>query len=175
MFVATSLGGKVKTVLAGGLLLFGATACANRDWSDWAKVQALAVETRTEVQLHKEVVPQGNRKVKGRLHAVTDDSITLQLKDGQQRTLRKQEVHRVGIRKPISKWKLILGTLARTTGYIGGCYIWGDGPSGELLLIVIPAATGVEIWSQMQMWKVYEAGPSAKSPTGNRHAGTRNP
>ena len=111
MLLATSPG-RVKTFLAGGLLLFGVIACANRDWSDWANVQALTAESRTEGQLHKDAVPQGKRKIKGLLHAVTDDSITLRLKDGQRRSLRKQEVHRVSIREPFSKWRLFWGTLA---------------------------------------------------------------
>ena len=169
MLLATSPE-RVKTFLAGGLLLFGAIACANRDWSDWANVQALTAESRTEVQLHKDAVPQGKRKIKGLLHAVTDDSITLRLKDGQRRSLRKQEVHRVSIREPFSKWRLFWGTLTRTAGYIGGCYLWGDGPTGESLLIGIPAAIGTETWWQLQMWKVYQADPHQ-----SRQPATRQP
>ena len=166
----TTSRGKVKTVLLGGLLLLGAMACANRDWSDWARVQALTADTGTEVQLHKDSVPQGNRKIKGRLHEVTTDFITLRLKDGQRRTLEKQDVHRVLTREPFSKWRLFLGTLARTAGYIGGCYLWGDGPTGESLLIGIPAAIGSETWWQLQMWKVYQADPHQ-----SRQPATRQP
>ena len=90
----TTSPGKLRAVLSVGLLLFGAMACANRDWSDWTKVQALTADTRTEVQLHKDAVTRQNRKIKGRLYAVTDDSITLRLKDGQRPTLKKQDIIR---------------------------------------------------------------------------------
>ena len=154
--------GLVKFILPGAVLLVGLTACATR--SDWAAVQGLRAKNITEVQLHKDAAPQGNRKIEGRLDSVTDDSITLRLKDGQKCTLRKQEVHQVRTRQPFSKWRLFLGALARTAGYIGGCYLWGDGPTGEMLAIALPAAFGSEIWSQLHMWKVYEDDPHQSSP-----------
>ena len=172
MLVATSPG-KVKTILAGGLLLVGTTACANRNWSDWAKVQALTAETRTEVQLHKEVVPQGNRKIRGRLHAVTDDSITLRLKDGQRRTLEKQDIHKVLNRAPFSKGRLLLGALSSTAGYLLGNYLVGTDITGGRALFGLSTGFGVEALCQMRMWKVYQA-PTPTSPKGNRQAGTRN-
>lgn len=151
----TASRGRLKAFFLGGLLLFGVTACANRDWSDWSRVQAVEAETRTEVQLHEDAAPWDDRKIKGRLHSVTDDSITLQLKDGQERTVRKQDVHRIGVRKPFSKLKLLLGTLT-TVGEL--FYLVADEPNAEFLALAIPTGVGLETWKQLQMWKVYEAG-----------------
>lgn len=162
----TASRGRLKAFFSGGLLLLGVTACANRDWSDWSRVQAVQAETRTEVQLHEDAAPWDDRKIKGRLHSVTDDSITLQLKDGRQRTVRKQDVQRVGIRKPFSKLKLLLRTLA-TIGELS--YLAADGPNAEFLAITIPTGIGLETWKQLQMRRVYEAGPhqSDQRDTGN--------
>ncbi len=165
---------KVTTFLTGGLLLFGAMGCANRNWSDWAKVQSLKAETRTEVQLHEDAAIQENRKIKGRLLGVSDDSLTLRLKDGQQRTIRKQDVHRVGIRKPFWRWELLWGTLSITAGYVGGAYLWGDVPTGYSLLGIAGGILGAEAWGQVRMCKIYQAAPNSKSLNGNRQAGTAN-
>ena len=160
----TASPGKLKAVLSAGLLLFGVTACANRDWSDWSRVQAVKAETRTEVQLHEDAAPWDDRKIKGRLHSVTDDSITLQLKDGRQRTVHKHDVHRVDIRKPFSKLKLLLRTLA-TIGELS--YLVSDGPNSEFLALTIPTGVGLEIWKQRQMRTVYEAGSHESDQQGN--------
>lgn len=173
----TASAGKVKAVLSGGLLLFGATACANRDWSDWAKLQTLKENTRTEVQLQKNATNQEDLKIKGSLHAVTEDSITLRLRDGRRRTLDRQDVHRVRIRMPFSKRDLLWSTLAATAGYIGGSYLWGDGHDRITrisLLIGIPATLGTEIAWQIRMRKVYEVVPTPKSQEGNWQVGTTN-
>ena len=162
----TASRGRLKAFFSAGLLLLGVTACANRDWSDWSRVQAVQAETRTEVQLHEDAAPWDNRKIKGRLHSVTDDSITLQLKDGRQRTVHKHDVQRVGIRKPFSKLKLLLRTLA-TIGELS--YLVTDGPNAEFLALTIPTGVGLEAWKQLQMRTVYEAGShqSDQRDTGN--------
>ena len=71
--------------------------------SDWPRVQAVSPKTKTEVQLYKDEVPQGSRKIKGRFDSATTDSITLRLKGGQTRTLQKQTVYKVLIHRPFKK------------------------------------------------------------------------
>ena len=95
-----------KTTATGlALLLFLSLlpACAARHMPDWSRVQAVPPKTKTEVQLYKDEVPQGSRKIKGRFDSATDGSITLRLKDGQTRTLEKSDVRKVLTRRPFSK------------------------------------------------------------------------
>ena len=47
------------------------------------------------MQLYKDEAPPENRKIKGRFHSATTDSITLRLKYGQTRTLEKPAVRKV--------------------------------------------------------------------------------
>ncbi len=85
------------------LLLSILPRCAARHMPYWSRVQAVAPRTKTEVQLYKNEAPPGSRKIKGRFLAATADSLTLTLKDGQTRTLRKQAVRKVLIRRPFKK------------------------------------------------------------------------
>ena len=77
--------------------------CAARHMPDWSRGQAVPPQTKIEVQLYKDKAPQGSRKIKGHLHSVTTDSITLKLKDGQARTLEKSAARKVLTRRPFSK------------------------------------------------------------------------
>ena len=154
-------------------MLVGLTACATRDWSDWATVQALTAKNITEVQLHKDAAPQGNRKIKGRLDSVTDDSITLRLKDGQRRTLEKQDIHRVLTREPFSKRIMLLHTLSSAAGFLLGSYIWGNDNFGPLVYI-LPVNFGMSTLVQLEMLKIYQAAPPPTSAVGNKQAGARN-
>ena len=74
--------------------------CAARHMLDWSRVQTVSPNTKTEVQLYKDVAPQGSRKIKGRFDSATTDSLTLKLKDGQTRTLEKSAVGKVLTRRP---------------------------------------------------------------------------
>ena len=65
------------------------------------------------MQLYKDEVPQGSRKIKGRFDSATDGSITLRLKDGQTRTLEKSDVRKVLTRRPFSE------TMARDGSPLG--------------------------------------------------------
>ncbi len=85
------------------LLLSILPDCAARHMPYWSRVQAVAPRTKTEVQLYKDEAPPGSRKIKGRFLAATIDSVTLALKDGQTRTLRKQAVRKVLTRRPFQK------------------------------------------------------------------------
>ena len=98
-----SLFRQTATGLALLLFLSLLPACAARHMPDWSRVQAVSPKTKTEVQLYKDEVPQGSRKIKGRFDSATDGSITLRLKDGQTRTLEKSDVRKVLTRRPFSK------------------------------------------------------------------------
>ena len=169
--------GQIKIILPGAVLLVGLTACATRGWSDWATVQSLTAKNITEVQVHKDAAPQGSRKIKGHVDSVTDDSITLQLKDGQKRTLDKQDIHRVLTRKPFSKTEM-LKTMAATSlgggaGYVLGGYMFGNGDFRPFLYS-LPIALGVSGLVQLKMVRIYEAAPNSKNPRENRQAGNSN-
>ena len=164
----TILPGHVKIILPGAVLLVGLTACATRDW---AAVQALTGERITEVQLHEDVAPQENRKIKGRLDSVTDDSITLRLQDGQRRTFDKQDIHRVLTRRPFSKRTVLMSTLGGVAGYLLGGYIWGN-DSYRPLFYLLPINIGTSTLAQLTMLRIYEAAATPTSPTGNKQGGT---
>ena len=95
-----------KTTATGLMLLLFLSilpSCAARHMPDWSRVQAGPPQAKTEVQLYKDEAPQGSRKIKGRLHSATTDSLTLRLKDGQTRTFQKSDVCKVLTHRPFSK------------------------------------------------------------------------
>ena len=71
--------------------------------TDWSRVQAVPRNRKTVVRLYQDAAPQGNEKIKGRFDSATVDSITLVLQDGQTRTVHKQAVRKVLIRRPFAK------------------------------------------------------------------------
>lgn len=69
---------------------------------DWSKVQRIASGTRTRVILYVDRAPQGKREVKGDFHSATPGCITVTLKRGHTRTLRKQDVTKVLVYRPVA-------------------------------------------------------------------------
>ena len=53
--------------------------------------------------LYQDQAPQESRKIQGRFHSATDDSLTLERKDGQKRTLPKSAVRKVLVHRPLGK------------------------------------------------------------------------
>ena len=93
-------------------LLFSAQApTAEASWGakrDWSRVQAVRPGTRTTVLLHGDLAPRGKRKIKGRFHSATAESITILLGvlgqgQGQTRTVEKGDVRRVLVYRPVGK------------------------------------------------------------------------
>ena len=86
-----------KKTMASGLVVFVLLTvlpgCTARHMPDWSRVQAVSPQTKTFVRLYT------NQKVQGRFHSAADDSLTLTLRDGQERTLPKQSVHKVRTRR----------------------------------------------------------------------------
>ena len=86
-----------KKTMASGLvvsvLLTVLPGCTARHMPDWSRVQAVSPQTKTHVRLYS------NQKVRGSFHSAADDSLTLTLRDGQERTLPKESVHKVLTRR----------------------------------------------------------------------------
>lgn len=94
----TAAGLALVVVLAG----LPSTAAAKTK-SDWSRVQAVPHNTKAVVWLYQDAAPRESRRIKGRFDSATDDSITLVLKDGQTRTVRKEGVRKVLIPRPFKK------------------------------------------------------------------------
>ncbi len=92
-----------KRVTGFALLLTATLSGCARHTPYWSRVQAVAPQTKTWVRLYENEAPRGERKIKGRLHSVAADAVTLEFKDGQMRTLQKQAVRKVLIRRPFAK------------------------------------------------------------------------
>ena len=69
----------------------------------WSPVQAVKPGTPTTVLLYKDQAPKGSRKIQGRFQSATGDSLTLERKDGQKRTLSKSAVRKVLVHRPLGK------------------------------------------------------------------------
>ena len=115
---------------------------AARTLSDWSRIEAVPVGTKTEVQLYDDEAPPDSRRVTGRFHAATADTLTLTLEDltatsSSTRTLVKSAVHSVSVRRPIRKrslgWSiLVAGTAILTLSFTssGDLQLWGAGLFG---------------------------------------------
>ena len=62
---------------------------AARTLSEWSRIEAVPVGTRTEVQLHDDEAPPDSRRVMGRFHSATADTLTLTLDDSSTRPLAR--------------------------------------------------------------------------------------
>ena len=154
-----------KTTATGPVLLFFLpilTSCAARHMPDWSRVQAVPLQTKTEVQLYEDGAPQGSRKVKGRFDSATADSVTLTLKDGQTRRLPKSSVRKVLTRRPFLKRKpgwIALGVAFAITEFFINIDI-GESP------------TTAAFFYGSRMGGIYEVPPEhRKRPTGNPQPG----
>ena len=103
---------------------------AARTLSDWSRIEAVPVGTRTEVQLYDDEAPSDSRRVTGRFHAATADTITLTMDDSSTRTLARSVVHIVSIRRPIRERSLGWSILAAGTVVLAATFASG----GDLVL-----------------------------------------
>ena len=133
------------------LLLVGLPGCAARHLPDWSGVQGVPPDTQTEVQLYKEKAIHGVQKFKGRFLAATNDSVTLNLKDGQDKTFQRESVRRIRIPRP-NKWAkwAALGTPPAIVGALAAT---------GLLTNVLPAFFGVPVFFIPDMMAIYEVPP----------------
>ena len=142
---------------------------AARTLSDWSRIEAVPVGTRTEVQLHDDEAPPDSRRVTGRFHSATADTLTLTLEERSTptRTLAKSAVHIVYVRRPIREryagWgTLVGGTLGLMLYFIG----LPDGltPVGGLVVGAAYAAPSSLIGFFLQRrQRIYEVPPDEAS------------
>lgn len=145
------------------LLLFVLSGCTARNKADWARVQAVVPDTKTEVQLHDDGTPVDDRKFKGRFLSATSDSVTLGFKGGGADTFQKRNIRKVLTQRPVSKrWPawVTLGVSALIVSQLGNL----DGPESNRLYIqlltTLPLTTAVIFGAKMG--GVYENKPSDK-------------
>ena len=165
-----------KTTTTGlALLLFLSIlpGCAARHMPDWSRVQVVPLQTKAEVQLYKDEAPQGIRKIQGRLHLATTDSITLALKDGQTRTLEKSAVRKVRTRRPfLKRWP---GWVALGVG-LGVSQMWGaltgiSSDPGNALFYIAHTAPAVPFFLLSGMERIYEVPPQHRTrPAGGQQS-----
>ena len=169
----TPAGGLFRKTTASALALLLSLSllpsCAARHTPDWSRVQAVPPKTKTDVQLYKDEVPQGSRKIKGRFDSATDGSITLRLKDGQTRTLEKSDVRKVLTRRPFSKrwpgWVAlgvtfgVLQTLLSMSASVDN--VSGSTMVGTHATITLPTAAAFFYGSRMK--GIYEVPPKHRT------------
>ena len=87
------------------LLLATVPGCTARNKADWARVQSVNPNTKTELHLYEGVVPHEDRKVKGRFVRATANSVTLELKGGQVKAVPKDDIRKILTRRPfMERW-----------------------------------------------------------------------
>ena len=159
--------GRFRTIMVTGLvpllLLAGLPGCVARHMPDWSKVQAVAPDTRTEVQLYKEAASQGSRKVKGRFLSATGDSLMLKLKDGQVEIFQRKEVRKMLAQRELGKrWPgwLALGislafglqTMRAEADFVPGAQV--------LFGVALPVGISIPFFLGSKMGGIYEVPPN---------------
>ena len=155
------------------LVLVGSSQVAEAGFwvkRDWSRVQILAPGTRTTVVLYKDQAPPGKRKIEGRFHSATAESITLMPGHGQTRTLQKRAVRKVLVRRPLKKryqgWiTAAVGTAVWTS--------WVANPESDLKASAIPLLAGVLIGAPTalaflvapKMGDIYNVPPRSRDPS----------
>ncbi len=119
-----NIAGLVLLLVLGG---WPPTAAAQMTQSDWPRVQDIKPGTPITVVLHKDQGPRGDRKVRGRFHSTTDDSLTLTLKDGQRRTFSKWAVRKVLVRlRPGERYLTWIAAAAVSTAIMVPFGAWDE-------------------------------------------------
>ena len=158
--------GRVRRIVATGLvpllLLVSVPGCVARHMPDWSKVQSVAPDTKTEVQLYKEGTSQRSRKIQGRLLSATSDSMTLKFKDGQIGTFQKKKIRKVLAQRELGKrWPgwLALGislafgmqTMRAEADFV---------PSAQVLFgVALPVGISIPFFLGSKMGGIYEVPP----------------
>ena len=109
--------------LAAGLVLLlvlagsPTAAAAQKSKGYWSSVQAEVPGTPITVVLYKDQAPRGQRRIKGRFHSATDDSVTLQPRYGPPRTLQRSAVRKLVAHRPrkiMRDWSRVQAVAPRT-------------------------------------------------------------
>ena len=139
---------------------------------DWSRVQSVTPGTKTTVLLYKDQASRGKRRIKGRFHSATAESVTLMLGRGRTRTLRKQAVLKVLVQRPVEK--RYQGWITAGVGAAIGVP-WVAHPEndlnarGKLLvpLVCIVAPTVVAFLAAPKMGDIYYVPPDRRDPPGS--------
>ena len=142
--------------------------------ADWSRVQAVAHNTKAAVRLYQEAAPRKNRRIKGRFHSATADSITLVIEDGRTSTFQKSAVRMVLIHRPFSKrwagWITLAGSVLFTELF----RIWvQDLPASFAALnLGIAAGATVVVFVNTELSPIYNVPPRYRVlPQGDKQSG----
>lgn len=168
----SSLAKGLGMLLVVALLFSSQAPAAEAFWRykrDWSRVQIVRPGTRTTVLLYKDRAPRGKRKFSGRFHSATVDSVTLLLPGGQTRTLPKQDVRKVKIRRPFKKRYQGWATAGAGTA-LGVPIMTGvdSNAKGKLLVaaVVIAAPTVLAFLAAPRMGGIYSVPRRLRDETG---------
>ena len=133
---------------------------------DWSRVQAAALGTPAAVVLYKDPT----RRIKGRFHSATDDSVTLTLKDGQRHTFSKWAVRKVLIHRPLGKRYAVWTTAAGSTALFSAA---GDiAPVARAILVGL--FTGIAFLATPKMDGIYNVPPKHRTqPPADKPSGAQ--
>ena len=143
----------------------------------WSRVQAVTPGTEIKVELYKDQVPRGSRKIQGHFHSATDDSITLRLKGGQRRTLQKHTVRKVLAYRSFEK--RYQGWLAGAAGLAVSGAVMANSVGAEpgqvpMMLVIgtfVPMVIG--FLAAPKMGKIYSVPPKHRiKPPGDKQSGS---
>ena len=134
----------------------------------WSPVQAVAPGTRTTVFLYKDQAPSWElRRIKGRFHSATDESLTLNLKNGQRNTFPKSAVRKVLVHRPIGKRYAVWITPLVSTIIFGLGSIRADDYTvlGKALFagILIGIPTGLAFLATPKKSEIYHVPPKYRT------------
>ena len=159
------------------VLLFSSQApTAEASWRvkpDWSRVQAVTPGTRTTVLLYKDLAPRGKRKIKGRFHSATPQSITILQGQGQTRTVEKGDVRRVLVFRPVGKRyqpqvAAAVGTVLAAVPILlvaaqPNTYILNIGWVAKVVGVLVGAPTAFALMVAPKMGGIYNV-PRSKKP-----------
>ncbi len=156
-----------KRVTGFALLLTATLSGCARHTPYWSRVQAVAPQTKTWVRLYENEAPRGERKIKGRLHSVAADAVTLEFKDGQMRTLQKQAVRKVLIRRPFAKRWPGWAALGIALGIVTSMDTKGDSDFEAMFVVFLHAVatfpTAAGFFHGSRMKGIYEVPPKLRT------------
>ena len=92
---------------------------AARTLSEWSRIEAVPVGTRTAVQLHDDEAPPDSRRVMGRFHSATADTLTPTLDDSSTRPMARDRPYHI-----VSLF-IVRGHLEDRCGGSQGCFAVG--------------------------------------------------
>ena len=170
---STATGLVLLLTMVGFAPVAGAEMWVKRDWS---RVQIVTPGTRTTVVLYKDQAPRKKRKIKGKFHSATPETITLLLPDGQTRTQGKQAVEKVQVYRPIAKRYEGWITAGVIGGIIAGSAAKSEAPSeplpagigAALVALVVGVPTVVVFLVAPKMGSIYYIPPDRRDPANTK-------